>query len=296
MAAQDPTTNFNWDQPDVGADTGAWGGILNAVIGRWLDDGEGGLAVPGATTVADLDTSLSNDFSSAPVEPAAGSELALYLGNYDSLKDAAANTDSSSSGVPPGIDQTAHLLQKSLDLAEWLVLDIANRVTTLEASDPPQLAGRLSMSASQSISKNSGAQVVNWGTADVNIGNVADDASKLVVPVDGSGLWQIHAQIEMDHYSKNDDGKFVTIYIAKDNEIIAISRVPATSNGADSSLSGNITVEASVIDVVTVAEEGAEFTVLAEWGDINSGGGGDPIVNGTGSFFWATRITKEQPD
>lgn len=33
MAVQDPTTNFDWALPDVGGDTGAWGGLLRTIIG-----------------------------------------------------------------------------------------------------------------------------------------------------------------------------------------------------------------------------------------------------------------------
>lgn len=33
MAVQDPTTNYNWNIPDVGLDVGTWGGILRTIIG-----------------------------------------------------------------------------------------------------------------------------------------------------------------------------------------------------------------------------------------------------------------------
>lgn len=38
MATQDPTTNYAWDLPDVGGDTGVWGTALNTIIG---DDATG---------------------------------------------------------------------------------------------------------------------------------------------------------------------------------------------------------------------------------------------------------------
>ena len=38
MAVADPTTNYTWKLPDVGADTGSWGAMLRAIIG---DDGDG---------------------------------------------------------------------------------------------------------------------------------------------------------------------------------------------------------------------------------------------------------------
>lgn len=38
MATQDPTVNYNWNLPAVGGDTGAWGGMLNTIIG---DDATG---------------------------------------------------------------------------------------------------------------------------------------------------------------------------------------------------------------------------------------------------------------
>ena len=33
MAVQDPTTNYNWNIPDVSGDIGTWGGILREIIG-----------------------------------------------------------------------------------------------------------------------------------------------------------------------------------------------------------------------------------------------------------------------
>ena len=44
MATQDPTTNYGWDLPTVGGDTGAWGTKLNSIIG---DDATGIDAVIG---------------------------------------------------------------------------------------------------------------------------------------------------------------------------------------------------------------------------------------------------------
>jgi hypothetical protein len=38
MATQDPTTNFGWNLPDVNADAGNWGALLNAILG---DDSTG---------------------------------------------------------------------------------------------------------------------------------------------------------------------------------------------------------------------------------------------------------------
>lgn len=38
MATQDPTTNYSWNLPDVGGDSGAWGAALNAILG---DDSTG---------------------------------------------------------------------------------------------------------------------------------------------------------------------------------------------------------------------------------------------------------------
>jgi hypothetical protein len=291
MAAQDPTTNFLWDQPDVGSDTGAWGGILNAVIGRWLDDGAGGIAIPGSSAVTTLDTSLSDDFDSAPVEPEAGSELALYLGDHDSLKDAAADT-ATGSGVPPGIDQTVWLLSKALDVAEWRVLDITNRVTTLEASNPALLAGRLSPSSAQSVPRSSGGTPVVWGTVDLSVGSVAQDTNQLTVPADGQGLWQLYATISMKYQAKQDDGRFIRVIIVKGSTILSDCRHPYTTNGAHTSNSGNVTVEASVITAVTEAEVGEVFQVWVEHGDI---GTAEVVVNEVGSFFFATRITKELP-
>jgi hypothetical protein len=290
MAAQDPTTNFGWDQPDVGSDTGAWGGILNAVIGRWLDDGVGGNAVPGADTVSTLDTTLSGDFSAVPVEPEPGSELALYLNGNDNLKDAAADTGSS--GPPPGIDQTVHLLQMSLDVAEWIIADIDNRITTLEAANPALLAGRLSQSSAQSIPRSSGGTPLVWGTADLNVGTVADDPSKLVVPVDGAGLWQVYASISMDYHTRQDNARFVRVILVKGTTIIADCRTPAATNGAHSTDSGQITVEASAITTVTQAEEGEVFQVWVEHGD---DGSSELVTDNVGSFFWATRVSKELP-
>jgi hypothetical protein len=275
----------------VGADTGAWGGILNAVIGQFLDDGFGGTAIPGASTVAHLDPDLSSDFSAVPNEPDPGSELALYLGSYDSLKAAAADT-TEGSGVPPGIDQTVWLLSKSLDLAEWLVLDIANRVTTLEAADPDLMAGRLSQSSPQTIPRSSGGTPMVWGTSDLNLGGVANDTNQLTVPVGGAGLWQLYASISMKHQAKQDDGRFIRVIIARGNQILSDCRHPYTTNGAHATLSGNVTVEASVIDTVLVAEEGETFQVWVEHGDV---GTSSPVVDTVGSFFFATRITKELP-
>jgi hypothetical protein len=37
MATQDPTANYGWDLPDVGGDSGAWGAILNSLIGDDAD-------------------------------------------------------------------------------------------------------------------------------------------------------------------------------------------------------------------------------------------------------------------
>jgi hypothetical protein len=38
MATQDPTTNYSWNLPDDGGDSGTWGTLLNAIIG---DDSTG---------------------------------------------------------------------------------------------------------------------------------------------------------------------------------------------------------------------------------------------------------------
>lgn len=38
MPVQDPTTNYNWNLPDVNGDDGVWGGLLRAIIG---DDSTG---------------------------------------------------------------------------------------------------------------------------------------------------------------------------------------------------------------------------------------------------------------
>lgn len=51
MATNDPTTNYGWNLPDVGADSGVWGTLLNSIIG---DDVTGIDAVVKAiSTVAD---------------------------------------------------------------------------------------------------------------------------------------------------------------------------------------------------------------------------------------------------
>lgn len=51
MATQDPTTNYSWNLPDVGGDSGTWGTLLNAILG---DDVTGVDAVLSAvSTVAD---------------------------------------------------------------------------------------------------------------------------------------------------------------------------------------------------------------------------------------------------
>jgi hypothetical protein len=34
MAYVDPTTNYNWNLPDEGGDSGAWGGLLNEIFGN----------------------------------------------------------------------------------------------------------------------------------------------------------------------------------------------------------------------------------------------------------------------
>lgn len=46
MAVNDPTANFGWNIPNVGADIGAWGSILNAALAE-----DGGSGVPGIDAV-----------------------------------------------------------------------------------------------------------------------------------------------------------------------------------------------------------------------------------------------------
>ena len=48
MAVQDPTVNNSWNLPDVGGDTGSWGGLLRTIIG---DDSTGIDAVMEAISV-----------------------------------------------------------------------------------------------------------------------------------------------------------------------------------------------------------------------------------------------------
>lgn len=65
MAVNDPTANFGWNIPNVGADIGAWGSILNIVLGE-----DGGSGVPG------IDAVLGDvqDLAEAAL-PAAGGEI-----------------------------------------------------------------------------------------------------------------------------------------------------------------------------------------------------------------------------
>ncbi len=73
MATQDPTTNYGWLLPDQGGDAGAWGTMLNAIIG---DDAEGiDFELDAVSTIADAAMPLAGGVFVGDVEYAAGSRL-----------------------------------------------------------------------------------------------------------------------------------------------------------------------------------------------------------------------------
>ena len=55
MAVSDPTTNYGWLLPDVGADTGAWGTMLREVFGAATGD-----LIPGMDSVINAVSVIAN--------------------------------------------------------------------------------------------------------------------------------------------------------------------------------------------------------------------------------------------
>jgi hypothetical protein len=79
MATQDPTTNYSWALPDVGGDTGAWGTMLNAIIG---DDATGIDAVVKAVSdVANAALAKAGGTMTGPVKFIGTVETVVAQGN-----------------------------------------------------------------------------------------------------------------------------------------------------------------------------------------------------------------------
>lgn len=57
MPVADPSTNYGWDLPTIGGDIGAWGGILNKIIG---EDGATGGVKGIDQVIADLQLEVDN--------------------------------------------------------------------------------------------------------------------------------------------------------------------------------------------------------------------------------------------
>lgn len=231
MAVSDPTSNYGWLLPDVGGDIGAWGGILNAVIG------------------ADADEAVK------------------------------------------GIDEVIHDLQLALDAAEADIVDIAARVTTLEAGIPAALATRLSLSGAFTIPSDVDTKIL-WGTVDFDKGSISvADGTVATVPVDGTGLWQLRAQVEIPYHgggAGNDNGRWVYLRIVKNgSEVIGNTRHPYTDNGSDSTDTGNVTLNVAVLDQPAA---GDTYEVWCSQGGV---GKSVQIADTVGTYFEAIRITRE---
>lgn len=75
MPTQDPTTNYGWNLPNVGGDVGAWGGLLNSILG---DDATGiDPIVKGVSNVANAALPKAGGTMTGAIVPNADNTLAF---------------------------------------------------------------------------------------------------------------------------------------------------------------------------------------------------------------------------
>jgi len=256
VAVQDPTNTYKWELPDVGGDIGAWGGLLNTIFSNELD------AV----------------------------ELAAHIGTGTII------APQNGISPPPGIDQIVNLLQIELDGSEADEVAYAARVTTLEGAPPTLLTSRVNQSAGQSIP---GAQTtpITWDTIVHDQGGLTTpDISKITVPADGQGLWQLRASVKLPVYgfgSGSDDGVYIELSLVKNGlDLIGFSRQPLFENGVHSTNSLDITREVSATDVAAV---GDTYEVRIKQGIESERSKGARLAADDGTFFEGIRVTREVP-
>ena len=191
---------------------------------------------------------------------------------------------------PAGIDQVIHLLQVDLTAAEVAMGAVATRVTTLENAPPALLTAALGLTSPFNVSAGSG-QPIGWQSVKHDAGGLTDaDSQKVTVPVNGLGLWQLRAAVKMESHSGgsgNDDARYIELAIVKNGLVLGMGLIPNTTNGSHSSLSQDVSCEASVIDVA------ADGDVYEVW--ITTGQKNGQLTADLGTYFEAIRISKEVP-
>ena len=219
------------------------------------------------------------------------------IGSWGGILNSVFGEDDATAPLVLGIDGVIALLQAQLDTLESEIDAIETRVTTLEDTPPTALGARSELSSSQSVPKNS-ATKMGWGTNIFDEGSLSTpDITRMTVPADGTGLWQIRASIKGPKTAGSagggDDGRFMLIQIKKNGtEIIGEARIPYFNDGIDQSNSGDVSVDVAVLDVATAA--GDYYEAWLTQGFASGGGTSSLTVEaGNGSYLEAMRITKE---
>ena len=196
-------------------------------------------------------------------------------------------------GAVKGIDQVIAELQLEVDALTVILDDLEDRVTTLEANPATALGARSELSSGQSVAKNSATKMA-WGTAIFDEGSLTTpDITRMTVPTDGTGLWQIRGSIKAPRtVGSGDDGRSFLIQVRKNGtEILAEARIPYLNDSVDSSNSGDISLDVACLDVSTA--DGDYYEILLTQSFAAGGTGSVTVEAGNGSFMEAMRITKE---
>ncbi len=196
-------------------------------------------------------------------------------------------------GAVKGIDQVIAELQLEVDALTVILDDLEDRVTTLEANPATALGARSELSSGQSVAKNS-ATKMSWGTSVFDEGDLSvPDITRMTVPTDGTGLWQIRGSIKAPRtVGSGDDGRSFLIQVRKNGtEILAEARIPYLNDSVDSSNSGDISLDVACLDVSTA--DGDYYEILLTQSFAAGGTGSVTVEAGNGSFMEAMRITKE---
>lgn len=192
---------------------------------------------------------------------------------------------------PPGIDQIVGLIQTALDLAEEDLLILQDSVTVLESEVTPAFYAKITPTIGQTLQNNSWTQLV-LPTPLFNEGDVIS-GSTLVPPAGSEGAWLVRAHITADPWNDSDNFRRWELQIRRNGTAIADAITPHQNDGGSSS-SGDISLTATALELVTTAEilAGVVFTVWARHWQPNSENPAAASFSSTASkmFFEAARV------